>query len=155
MVYIHAQKKHIMKSRIMFSPFSYVVLFFCLNAFAGCAKKEGENLTTAVIGKYLRGNGPTALEVDVNKVNNNTVMISLVSKDFSSVHVSSTMNSATSITLNEATSIDNNKNERYIYTGTATLDGVNLSISRHEKVFTKTTDVLKTEFDTTYVVRRR
>lgn len=144
-----------MKSRIMFPAFSYAVLFFCFSAIIGCAKKEGEDLTTAVIGRYLRGNGPTALEVDVNKVNNNTVVITLASKDFSSVHVASTMNSTTSITLNEATSIDNNKNERYIYTGTATLNGVYLSISRHEKVFTKTTDVLKTEFDTTYVLRRR
>lgn len=143
-----------MRSNIKSFPFSYVVLFFCLGAIAGCAK-EGDELTTAVVGNYLRGAGPTALQVAVKKVNNNTIAISLLSKDFSSNHGSCTMNSTTSITLSEATGIDNTKDERYVSTGTATLDGQYLTISRHEIIYTKSTDVLKTEFDTTYVVKRR
>ncbi|HLP52633.1 MAG TPA: hypothetical protein VK154_17215 [Chitinophagales bacterium] len=143
-----------MRRNLMSFPFSYVVLFFCLAAIAGCAK-EGEDLTTAVVGRYLRGAGPTALQVTVNKVNNNTVVISLLSQDFTSNHGSCTMNSATSITLNEATGINNPKDERYVSTGTATLDGDYLSIMRHEKIITKSTGELKSEFDTTYVVKRR
>jgi hypothetical protein len=151
-VYIHA-KITIMKSRIPYLTFATAAILFCLATIAGC-KKEGEDLTTNAVGRYLRGAGPAAIEITVARVNNNTVSVNVLSPSLAITHGISTMTSATTITLNDATGIDNTKNERYEATGTGTLNGDSLLISRHEKVFDRTTDVLKAEYDTVYVTKR-
>lgn len=132
----------------------YSAIFFCLVIIAGCAK-EGDDLTVSVVGRYLRGTGPNALQVGVNKVNNKTVSVTLETSTTASTHGSCTMNSTTELTLSGATGLDLTKNERYEYAGTGILNGDSLILTRHEKVFSNSTGTLVTEYDTTYVVKRR
>lgn len=143
-----------MKSRIMRAPITYIAIVFSLTIIAGCAK-EGDDLTTNIVGKYLRGSGPNALIVTVLKVKNDAVAVNFESSKTASTHGNCTMNSTTALTLNLATDRDLTKNERYEYTGTGTLNGTDLVIARHEKVFTNSTGTLITEYDTTYVLRKR
>jgi hypothetical protein len=132
----------------------YSAIFFSLIILAGCAK-EGDDLTASVVGHYLRGVGTNALLVNVTKVNNKTVAITFETTNSASTHGNSTMNSTTELTLSSSTGLDLTKNERYEYAGTGTLNGENLTLTRHEKVFSNSTGTLITEYDTTYVVKRR
>lgn len=143
-----------MKSRTIRFPFITVAVIFCLTIIAGCAK-EGDDLTTNIVGNYLRGTGPNALIVTVLKVKNDAVAINFETTKKASTHGNCTMNSTTDLTLNLATERDLTKDERYEYTGTGTLNGTDLVIARHEKVFSNSTGTLITEYDTTYVVRKR
>lgn len=143
-----------MKSRTMRFPIITVAVIFCLTIIAGCAK-EGDDLTVSVVGNYVRGSGPTALIVTVLKVKNDAVAINFETTKTASTHGNCTMNSTTDLTLNLATELDLLKDERYEYTGTGALNGTDLVIARHEKVFTNSTGTLVTEYDTTYVLKKR
>jgi hypothetical protein len=143
-----------MKSRITRFPFICVAVVFCLTIIAGCAK-EGDDLTLSVVGNYVRGSGPNALIVTITKVKNDVVAVNFETTKTASTHGNCTMNSTTDLTLNLATERNLLKDERYEYTGTGTLNGTDLVIARHEKVFSNSTGTLITEYDTTYVVRKR
>jgi hypothetical protein len=142
-----------MKSRMPYLTLTCVIVF-CLATIAGC-KKEGEDLTTNIVGRYTYSAGPGALEIKVTKVNNNTVAVFLDNGFSSSAHGSCSMSSSTAITLSDASGIDNSKNERMDATGTGELKGDTIKISRHEKIYNNVTDVLKFERDTIYWAKRR
>ncbi len=143
-----------MNYRMIRTSITCVAIVFGLTFIAGCAK-EGDDLTTNIVGNYLRGSGPNALIVTITKVKNDIVAVNFETTKTASTHGNCTMNSTTDLTLNLATDRDLAKDERYEYTGTGTLSGTDLVIVRHEKVFSNSTGTLITEYDTTYALKKR
>ena len=125
-----------------------LILAFLTFSLTQC-KKDGNDLTTDIVGKYTNGSGSSYREIIVTKVDNNTISI-YVEDSYQSgqTHASTKMNSKTSFTLNKVT--ETGSGTKYEYTGSGTYSANNIIITRNEKIFDSANNNLISDDNVTY-----
>jgi hypothetical protein len=112
-------------------------------------KKDSNDLTTDIVGKYTSGSGSNYREIIVTKVNDNTISVYIEdSYQSGQTHSTTSMNSKTSFTLNKVT--ETGSGTKYEYTGSGTYSANNIIITRNEKIFDSSNNNLISDDDVTY-----
>ncbi|HLP50503.1 MAG TPA: hypothetical protein VK154_06430 [Chitinophagales bacterium] len=111
---------------------------FLMTTLGGCKKEDKDNdvdLTTGIIGYYSSGSGAGYTDIEVKRVDNNTITV-YVSKANEDVYFDNcTMLTATTFTINTFTYSNNNETDTYtaISWDTPELVGDQISIPYHRR----------------------
>lgn len=135
-----------------------ILILACLAlAFTSCKKdSNSSDLTSDIIGRYTSGSGSGEVEVIVNKVDDNTISVTVgggsVGAAETTTHATTRMNSKTSFTLNTVTKTEFGYTTTY--TGTGSYSSNNIVVVRHEKTIEIATSTVVDEDDETFTASK-
>jgi len=127
---------------------STLLLAFIVITLTQC-KKDNNDLTKSIVGKYTSGTGSDYVEIIVTKVDNQTISVyTYDTYNNGRTHAETKMNSETSFTLNKISF--NDIGVRFEYEGSGTYSTGNIVVNRIEKVFNSSTNALISDDNRTY-----
>jgi hypothetical protein len=148
---------YVCKKQIDMKTKLFLFLMIALATLTQC-KKDGDDdnsgdLTTDIVGRYDKDDDYTIV---VNRVDDNTVSISIVDGGFSIAFADVTMQSKTSFTLNEFSETINNfpNDNKYTYSGQGTNSANNISVTIKTVTDYLSDGVIDEEFNETYIATK-
>ena len=147
---------YVCKKQIDMKTKLFLFLMIALATLTQC-KKDGDDdnsgdLTTDIVGRY----DDDDYTVVVNRVDDNTVSISIVDGSFSIAFTDVTMQSKTSFTLNEFSQTINNSpnDDKYTYSGQGTNSANNISVTVKTVTDYLSDGVIDEQFNETYIATK-
>jgi hypothetical protein len=147
---------YVCKKQIDMKTKMFLFLMIALATLTQC-KKDGDDdnsgdLTTDIVGRY----DDDDYTVVVNRVDDNTVSISIVDGSFSIAFTDVTMQSKTSFTLNEFSQTINNSpnDDKYTYSGQGTNSANNISVTIKTVTDFLSDGIIDDEYNETYIATK-
>ena len=147
---------YVCKKQIDMKTKLFLFLMIALATLTQC-KKDGDDdnsgdLTTDIVGRY----DDDDYTVVVNRVDDNTVSISIVDGSFSIAFTDVTMQSKTSFTLNEFSQTINNSpnDDKYTYSGQGTNSANNISVTIKTVTDFLSDGIIDDEYNETYIATK-